>query len=234
MESRTNYSHDMEKSITTGINMHLSGEQAYNCMASICMSDNVSMPYFSEFLRLCGVRMRQTAESLIEYQAIRGGQWQLPESMKPLVSVPIMSHNEKDINGLICHLIELGLEMERKTEQYLRDLCQVATGKQDIETVGYIQKSLLRRQRFIIKVMVTHQTGLNLSQNAWLYCNMVIRPFLNQVKECMRTNSHHFSSHSSTQMVRNTTNSQSSSDRDNKSMDSENSIERLFLQSFSN
>ncbi|VEL32212.1 unnamed protein product, partial [Protopolystoma xenopodis] len=188
MNSRINFTPEIEQFINNGINMHYSGEIMYNYLASICIYDNISMPCFGEFLRLCAMRMRHTAELMTKFQLIRGGQWQLPESLKPLVSLPVVSQNEKDVNNVMRRLVELALEAERKTERYLRELCQAASSKQDIDTCGFVQTTLIKQQRFILKAMVMHQTGLNSSQNAWLYCNTVVRPFVHEVKEFIEKN----------------------------------------------
>ncbi|VEL39340.1 unnamed protein product [Protopolystoma xenopodis] len=227
MSCRTSCSPEVEQAINNGINMHFSGEITYNYLASICIYDNISMPCFGEFLRLCGMRMRHTAEQMVKYQLIRGGQWQMSEGLKPLVALPVINQND-DINSMIWRLMELGLETERSTEKYLRELCQVASSKQDVETCGFVQSSLIKQQRFVLKVMVMHQTGLTASQNAWLYCNMVITPFVREVKELIENNKisskfSHYNTSSSTS---------SSSHESGKVMNSGNSLVRLFSMSF--
>ncbi|VEL30490.1 unnamed protein product, partial [Protopolystoma xenopodis] len=77
MSSRINYPPEVESRINQGIDMHLSGEKTYNCMSSICMSDEVALPEFSEFFRVCGMRMRRIAERMKRYQEVRGAHYSM-------------------------------------------------------------------------------------------------------------------------------------------------------------
>ncbi|VEL41610.1 unnamed protein product [Protopolystoma xenopodis] len=188
MNSRSDYPSEVEQQVNHSIEMHLSGEYTYHSLSSLCLSDSVASPEFSEFFRFCGCRMRRAADLLRGYQTTRGGKYPSNESsssgLKSLVQIPNPSQYESKSSEFIGHLIDLAIEMERQTEHQLRSLCHQSSVSQDSSTPCFVQKRLLKSQRFAIKSLVMHQTGLRQSQDISLYRSIVMHPLISKVNSC--------------------------------------------------
>ncbi|KAF6770950.1 hypothetical protein AHF37_09365 [Paragonimus kellicotti] len=98
-------------------------------------TEEISMPGFCKFFRLCSQRQRRLANTGSTYQTMRGGKVHIPE-VKPLEEVNDL-HKQK-----IDRLIEIALEVEKKFEHHLGQMHRIALSTDDIALREYIEKKL--------------------------------------------------------------------------------------------
>ncbi|KAF7237859.1 hypothetical protein EG68_11101 [Paragonimus skrjabini miyazakii] len=167
--TRVNYTEESEQAVNKAIQLHKQAAHTYDHLAATCASEEISMPGFCKFFRLCSRRQRRLAEHWINYQTLRGGKVHIPE-VKPLEDVSDL-HKQK-----IDSLVEIALEVEKKFEHHLRQLHRIALSTDDIAMREYIEKKLTLPQLHVIKMMANHVNGLRVSGNDYLYDRTTMMP----------------------------------------------------------
>ncbi|KAF5404526.1 Ferritin [Paragonimus heterotremus] len=160
--TRVNYTEESELAVNKAIQLHQEAAHTYDHLAATCATEEISMPGFCKFFRLCSRRQRRLAEHWINYQTLRGGRVHILE-VKPLEDIRDL-HKQK-----IDSLVEIALEVEKKFEHHLHQLHRIALSTEDIALREYIEKKLTLPQLHVIRMMANHVNGLRVSGNYYLY-----------------------------------------------------------------
>ncbi|KAF8567284.1 hypothetical protein P879_05522 [Paragonimus westermani] len=173
--ARINFTPESEHSINKVIELHKQAAHTYDHLAATCATEEISMPGFCKFFRLCSQRQRRLAEHWINYQTMRGGKVHVPE-VKPF----------EDVSGLyrqkLDHLVEIALGIEEKIEHHLRQVHCIALSTDDIALREYIEKKLTLPQLHVIRMMVNHVNGLRVSGNGYLYDRTTMLPLVKKLR----------------------------------------------------
>ncbi|VDP74506.1 unnamed protein product [Echinostoma caproni] len=172
------FPNECETMINQLISLFWSGEQTYMNMSAASASDEISMLGFSEYFRLCCLRMRTIADKLCQFQTTRGGHLILGEVRS---MIQMSNWNECTVDKLI----HLALDMEKQFEQRLNELCVLAKQKNDSVTAEFVESTLLRDQVHVLKITVNHVNGLKVCENAWIYDTLTMKPFVRQICEML-------------------------------------------------
>ncbi|KAF8572198.1 hypothetical protein P879_00428 [Paragonimus westermani] len=167
--ARINYTPETEHAVNKAIQLHQQAVLTYDHLAATCATEEISMPGFCKFFRLCSQRHRELVEHWINFQTMRGGKLNVPE-VKPLVQVNDLSKTDLE------KIVVIALETEKTVEQYLRELHKIARSKEDVAMSEYIEKKLILPQLHVIKMMVNHVNGLRVSGNEYLYDRTTMLP----------------------------------------------------------
>lgn len=166
--SRTNFPSECEQAINQLIQTYQSVRQTYDQLAAACGTEEVNFPGFCKFFRLCSLRARKICEHWINWQTMRGGKF-IVQEVEPLIQVDEISQQG------IERMLQLAADLEKKLEQMVRQLHQVARSKEDMATWELIEQLCLRHQYYVIRMIVNHVNGVKLSQDAYLYdCTTMI------------------------------------------------------------
>ncbi|TPP64561.1 Ferritin [Fasciola gigantica] len=176
--SRTNFAPECEQAINQLIQTYQSVTHTYDHLAAACATEEVNMPGFCKFFRLCSLRNRNISEHWINWQTMRGGKFVAPE-IKPLVQV-----NEIWQLG-IEKMLQTATEMEKKLEQMVRQLHQTARSKDDVATCELIEQKCLQHQYYVIRMMVNHVNGVKVSKDAYLYDCMTMTPLVKKMNKLL-------------------------------------------------
>ncbi|VDP92695.1 unnamed protein product [Echinostoma caproni] len=162
LSTRTNYPPECEQVVNQTIQLLQSASLTYDVLGATCATEEVSMPGFCKFYRLCSLRSRKMSEYWINWQTMRGGKMMVSE-IKPMIAC-----NELCQQGLE-KLVETGVDIEKRVEEQFRHLRQVTQSKEDWATVEYVDRKFLIPQVVVIKMMVNHVNGLRLCKNHYVY-----------------------------------------------------------------
>ncbi|KAF7234435.1 hypothetical protein EG68_11922, partial [Paragonimus skrjabini miyazakii] len=77
--ARINFTPESEHAINRAIQLHQQAAHTYDHLAATCATEEISMPGFCKFFRLCSQRQRRLAEHWINFQTMRGGKVHVPE-----------------------------------------------------------------------------------------------------------------------------------------------------------
>ncbi|KAF7234436.1 hypothetical protein EG68_11321 [Paragonimus skrjabini miyazakii] len=192
---RTNYTPETEKAVNKIIQLHQQAALTYDHLAATCATEEVSMPGFCKFFRLCSQRQRKLVEHWINYQTMRGGKLNMPE-VKPFVQVNDFS--KMDLEKIVV----TALETEKTVEQYLREMHKITRSKEDVAMGEYIEKKCTLPQLHVIRMMINHVSGLRVSGNAYLYDRKTMLPLVKKLRyelcrregtgDCEETGERHF------------------------------------------
>ncbi|KAF8567286.1 hypothetical protein P879_05524 [Paragonimus westermani] len=173
--ARVNYTEESEHIVNKAIELHKQAAHTYDHLAAACATEEISMPGFCKFFRLCSQRQHRLAEHWINYQTMRGGKVHVPE-VKPF----------EDVSGLykqkLEHLVEIALGIEEKFEHHLRQVHRIALSTDDIALREYIEKKLTLPQLHVIRMMVNHVNGLRVSGNGYLYDRTTMLPLVKKLR----------------------------------------------------
>ncbi|KAF5395283.1 Ferritin [Paragonimus heterotremus] len=172
---RTNYTPETEKAVNKIIQLHQQAALTYDHLAATCATEEVSMPGFCKFFRLCSQRQRKLVEHWINYQTMRGGKLNVPE-VKPFVQVNDFS--KMDLEKIVV----TALETEKTVEEYLRDMHKITRSKEEVAMGEYIEKKCTLPQLHVIKMMSNHVNGLRVSGNAYLYDRKTMLPLVKKLR----------------------------------------------------
>ncbi|KAF7237860.1 hypothetical protein EG68_11102 [Paragonimus skrjabini miyazakii] len=172
---RINFIPESEHAVNKAIHLHQQAAHTYDHLAAICASEEISMPGFCKFFRLCSQRQRRLAEHWINYQTLRGGKVHVPE-VTPLEHCS--EHSRKDVEKIVL----IALETEKKVEHYLRELHKIARSKEDVAMGEYVEKKLMLPQLHVIKMMANHVNGLRVSGNEYLYDRTTMLPLVKKLR----------------------------------------------------
>ncbi|KAF7233107.1 hypothetical protein EG68_11623 [Paragonimus skrjabini miyazakii] len=173
--ARINYTPETEQAVNKAVQLHQQAVLTYDHLAATCATEEISMPGFCKFFRLCSQRQRELAEHWINFQTMRGGKLNVPE-VKPLVQVNDLSKTD------LGKIVVIALETEKTVEQYLRELHKIARSKEDVAMGEYIEKKLMLPQLHVIKMMVNHVHGLRVSGNEYLYDRTTMLPLAKKIR----------------------------------------------------
>nr|AAG17056.1 yolk ferritin [Paragonimus westermani] len=166
--ARINYTPETEHAVNKAIQLHQQAVLTYDHLAATCATEEISMPGFCKFFRLCSQRHRELVEHWINFQTMRGGKLNVPE-VKPLVQVNDLSKTDLE------KIVVIALETEKTwSNTYVN--CQDRTVQEDVAMSEYIEKKLILPQLHVIKMMVNHVNGLRVSGNEYLYDRTTMLP----------------------------------------------------------
>ncbi|VDP18849.1 unnamed protein product [Echinostoma caproni] len=169
---------ECEQAINQLIQAYQSASHTYDHLVAACATEEMNMPGFCKFFRLCSLRTRRIAEHWTNWQTMRGGKLYVAE-VKPLTQI-----NDIWQQG-IEKLLHIATELEKKMEQMVRQLHQIARSKEDVATAEIIEQKCLQHQYYVIRMMVNHENGLKLSQNAYLYDCTTMKPLVKRMHKFM-------------------------------------------------
>ncbi|KAF7233108.1 hypothetical protein EG68_11624 [Paragonimus skrjabini miyazakii] len=173
--ARINFTPESEHAINRAIQLHQQAAHTYDHLAATCATEEISMPGFCKFFRLCSQRQRRLAEHWINFQTMRGGKVHVPE-------VTPLEHCSEQSKKEVEKIVLIGLETEKKVEQYLRELHKIARSKEDVAMGEYIEKKLMLPQLHVIKMMANHTNGLRVSGNEYLYDRTTMLPLVKKLR----------------------------------------------------
>ncbi|KAA0187753.1 Ferritin [Fasciolopsis buskii] len=179
LSPRVNYAPESEQVVNNTIQLLQSVSLTYDLLGATCATEEVSMPGFCKFYRLCSLRTRKMSEQFINWQTMRGGKLSVTE-IKPLVS-----SNELWHQGLE-KLAELAVDIEKRVEEQLRHVHQVTMSKEDMATSEYVNSKFLIPQVVVIKMMVNHANGLKVSKNQYIFDRHSMMPETKQIRRCIQ------------------------------------------------
>ncbi|KAF8563896.1 hypothetical protein P879_11590 [Paragonimus westermani] len=173
--ARINFTPESEHSINKVIELHKQAAHTYDHLAATCATEEISMPGFCKFFRLCSQRHHRLAEHWINFQTMRGGKLHVPE-VTPLEHCCEQSRKEVE------KIVLVGLETEKKVEHHLREMHKIARSKEDVAMSEYIEKKLMLPQLHVIKMMANHTNGLRVSGNEYLYDRTTMLPLVKKLR----------------------------------------------------
>ncbi|RNA39700.1 soma ferritin-like [Brachionus plicatilis] len=138
---RQNFHQESEAALNRQINIELTASYVYHSMAFYFDRDDVALPGFYKFFKSSSDEEREHAEKLMKYQNKRGGRVVLREVAKP----------EKDEWGSGLEALEAALELEKKVNQSLLDLHELASKNNDAHLTDFIEGEFLDEQVESIK-----------------------------------------------------------------------------------
>lgn len=147
---RQNFHQEVENAINNQINMELSASYIYQSMSFYFDRDDIALPGFSHFFKHNSDEEREHAEKLMKYLNKRGGRIVLQNIAKP-------SQDEWG-NGL--NALETALDLEKKVNQSLLSLHELATSKVDPHLTDYLEGEFLDEQVESIKKLGDYITKL--------------------------------------------------------------------------
>ncbi|TPP64562.1 Ferritin [Fasciola gigantica] len=177
LSARVNYPPECEKVVNQTIEFLQSASLTYDLLGATCATEEISMPGFCNFYRLCSLRTRKMSEYLIKWQTMRGGKMNVTQLNS------LASSSEFWQQGLE-KLVELGVDIEKRIEEQLRYVHKVVKSKEDVATAEYVERKFLVPQMIVIKMMVNHANGLKISGNHYIYDRKSMMRESNQI--------HHF------------------------------------------
>ncbi|XP_004690167.1 PREDICTED: ferritin heavy chain-like [Condylura cristata] len=147
---RQNYHPECEASVNLHINLELHASYAYLSMAFYFSRDDVALKYFSQYFRQQSREAKEHARKLMRLQNLRGARLRFHDIRKP----------ERDNweSGLMA--LECALRLEKRVNQSLLDLHQLATDLKDAHFSAFLRTHFLHHQVQSIKEMGTHLTNL--------------------------------------------------------------------------
>ncbi|XP_044303605.1 ferritin heavy chain A-like [Varanus komodoensis] len=152
MESqvRQNYHSDCEAAINRMVNMELYASYVYLSMSSYFDRDDVALRHVSDFFRSQSHEEREHAEKLLKFQSQRGGRLLLQDIKKP----------ERDAWGTTLDAMEAALQLEKRVNQALLELHQLASNKNDPHLCDFLETHYLDEQVKAIKQLGDYITNL--------------------------------------------------------------------------
>lgn len=138
---RQNFHQESEAALNRQINIELTASYVYQSMAFYFDRDDIALHGFHKFFKKSSEEEREHAEKLMKYQNKRGGRVVLREIAKP----------EKDEWGTGLEALETALDLEKKVNQSLLDLHQVASTNNDAHLSDFIEGEFLDEQVESIK-----------------------------------------------------------------------------------
>ncbi|VDP92062.1 unnamed protein product [Echinostoma caproni] len=170
---RTNYSTEVEQEINDLITLHWGASRTYSYLSHLC-DRQTELCGFRDYFRLFALRSQRNADRLTRFQVVRGGQVDLGE-VKPII------HMSADEPAGMYKFLSHALDTEKRIEQWVRELHDLAETKCDIVTTEFVELHCLSDQTRIIKVLVQHMQLVRSCPSEWLYSQTTMRDIVNQV-----------------------------------------------------
>merc|ERR1712165_341601 len=138
---KQNFHSDSEALINKQINMELYASYVYLSMSAYFARDDVALHGFSKRFRAASHEEREHAETMIDYQTMRGGRVVFREVAKPT----------SDEWGTALEAIEASLELEKTVNESLLNLHKMADTHHDAQLTDFIEGTFLKEQVEAIK-----------------------------------------------------------------------------------
>merc|ERR1711982_42964 len=138
---KQNFHSDSEALINKQINMELYASYVYLSMSAYFARDDVALHGFSKRFRVASKEEREHAETLIDYQTMRGGRVVFREIAKPT----------SDEWGTALEAIEASLELEKTVNESLLNMHKTADTHHDAQLTDFIEGTFLKEQVEAIK-----------------------------------------------------------------------------------
>merc|ERR1711982_263701 len=138
---KQNFHSDSEALINKQINMELYASYVYLSMSAYFARDDVALHGFSKRFRAASKEEREHAETLIDYQTMRGGRVVFREIAKPT----------SDEWGTALEAIEASLELEKTVNESLLNMHKTADTHHDAQLTDFIEGTFLKEQVEAIK-----------------------------------------------------------------------------------
>merc|ERR1711962_215183 len=129
---KQNFHSDSEALINKQINMELYASYVYLSMSAYFARDDVALHGFSKRFRAASHEEREHAETMIDYQTMRGGRVVFREVAKPTSD-------------------EWGTELEKTVNESLLNLHKMADTHHDAQLTDFIEGTFLKEQVEAIK-----------------------------------------------------------------------------------
>merc|ERR1711970_1662873 len=138
---KQNFHSDSEALINKQINMELYASYVYLSMSAYFARDDIALHGFSKRFRAASKEEKEHAESLIDYQNMRGGRVVFREIAKPTC----------DEWGTALEAIEASLELEKTVNESLLNIHKMADSHSDAQLTDFIEGTYLKEQVEAIK-----------------------------------------------------------------------------------
>merc|ERR1711900_153519 len=138
---KQNFHSDSEALINKQINMELYASYVYLSMSAYFARGDVALHGFSKRFRAASKEEREHAETLIDYQTMRGGRVVFREIAKPT----------SDEWGTALEAIEASLELEKTVNESLLNMHKMADTHHDAQLTDFIEGTFLKEQVEAIK-----------------------------------------------------------------------------------
>uniref|UniRef100_H0XN42 Ferritin n=1 Tax=Otolemur garnettii TaxID=30611 RepID=H0XN42_OTOGA len=146
-----NYHSYCEAGVNRLINLKLYTSYVYLSMAAYFDQDEVALNHFARYFLRQSHKEREQVEALMKLQNERGGRFCLREIKKP---------DERDAWESGLEAMEYALHLEKKTNQNLLNVHQLATDKGDAQLCKYLEKHYLQDQVKTIRELSGFLTDL--------------------------------------------------------------------------
>ncbi|KAJ4979268.1 hypothetical protein NE237_010048 [Protea cynaroides] len=143
--ARQKYSDECEAAINEQINVEYNVSYVYHALFAFFDRDNVALRGLAKFFKESSEEEREHAETLMEYQNLRGGRVVLQNIVSPPSEY---FHEEK---GDALYAMELSLALEKITNEKLLKLHSVAEKNHDAQMAEFIEREFLTEQVEAIK-----------------------------------------------------------------------------------
>ncbi|XP_058391951.1 ferritin heavy chain-like [Diceros bicornis minor] len=147
---RQNYHADCEAAVNVQINLELHASYVYLSMGYYFSRHDVALKHFFEFFLQLSRKEKELAERLMQLQNLRGGRIRLRDIRKP-------DFNDWE-SGLKA--VECALHLEKRVNQGLLDLHQLATDKKDPHLCSFLKRHCLKEQAKSMRELGDHLTNL--------------------------------------------------------------------------
>ncbi|GMP51333.1 hypothetical protein CsSME_00017602 [Camellia sinensis var. sinensis] len=171
--ARQRFAEDYEAAINEQINVEYNVSYVYHAMFAYFDRDNVALKGLAKFFKESSEEEREHAEKFMKYQLfnIRGGRVKLHSILLPLSE---FDHVEK---GDALFAMELGLSLEKLTNEKLLSLHAVADRNNDPQMCEFIESEFLTEQVEAIKKIADYVTQLRMvgkGHGVWHFDQMLL------------------------------------------------------------
>uniref|UniRef100_A0A8B9L4N3 Ferritin n=1 Tax=Astyanax mexicanus TaxID=7994 RepID=A0A8B9L4N3_ASTMX len=147
---RQNYHRDCEAAINRMVNMEFYASYTYTSMAYYFSRDDVALKGFAHFFKENSHEEREHAEKFLEFQNKRGGRVFLQD-----IKVQHIFRLGTGLEAMQC-----ALQLEKKVNQALLDLHNIASERGDPHLCDFLESNYLNEQVEMIKKLGDHITNL--------------------------------------------------------------------------
>merc|ERR1712215_613625 len=148
---KQNFHSDSEALINKQINMELYDSYVYLSMSAYFARDDISLHGFAKRFRDASKEEKEHAETLIDYQNMRGGRVVFQEIEKPT----------SDEWGTAIEAIEASLELEKTVNESILNMHQMADSHGDAQMTDFLEGTFLKEQVEAIKEIEDLMTKMN-------------------------------------------------------------------------
>lgn len=134
--ARVGYTRDSEYAVNEQINIEYNMSYVYHAMSAYFDRDNVALPGFAQHFRASALEERGHAQTLMDFQATRGGRTKLAHLTAP------QADYQNEEKGDALHAMELALSLEKLNFHKLRELHDVAEKSDDAQFSDFVEAML--------------------------------------------------------------------------------------------